>query len=378
MSSYFRLFLIIGVLGFSASNVKSQESNQIIVGAPFLTIAPDSRAAGYGDQGAATNADNNSQFWNPAKYPFTQYKGGATYTYTPWLKNIADGINLHSIAGFYKFNDKQAISASVRYFTIGEIPINDEMGNNFGNAVMKPNDFAVDLGYSRKLSDNFSAAIVFRFLRSDLTGGSSVPSIGGVAIDSKAASSVAADIAVYYNKIYTSKNVLAFGLTISNLGPKISYSDNGDKIFIPTNLRIGGRYTFNIGEKNQLSALLETTKLLVPTPDYKDGINVNADKTVLEGIFSSFGDAPGGFSEEMKEFTYSVGLEYALYNTFMARTGYFHESKMKGNRQFVTFGIGAKYRVFEIDAAYLVPTSSGNTSPLDNTFRFSVGVQLGK
>lgn len=355
---------------------KSQEANQIIVGAPFLTITPDARSAGFGDQGVATTADNNSQFWNAAKYTTAAYQSGVSYTYTPWMKNVADNINLHSIAGFYKFDDKQAVSASLRYFSLGDINFTDDNGNLTTNA--KPNEFAIDAAYSRKLSATLSAAVTFRFLRSDLTGSSSIPNVGGTStIESKAATSAAADIALYYSKKFTGHNEFAIGLSISNIGPKISYSSDADKVNIPTNLKLGTRYTFDAGENCTVAALLETSKLLVPTPDYdKNGINKNADKTVLEGMFSSFCDASDGFSEELKEFTYSIGTEVNIYNTILARAGYFHESETKGNRQFFTFGVGGKYKMAVIDLAYLVPSTTGKNNPLDNTFRFSVGLNF--
>lgn len=373
MYKIFQTGLIASLLLISAAS--NGQDSQIRIAAPFLTITPDARAAGYGDQGAATSPDNNSQFWNPAKYVFASNKYGGSYSFTPWLKNITDDINLHYLSGFYQIDNKQAISASLRYFSLGNISFKDNSGNTTSD--FKPNEFSIDVAYSRKLSESISAAVTFRYLRSDLTGNNAIPDLN---IDTKAASTFAADIAVYYQKA-VAKNEYALGVTISNIGSKISYSDVGEKSFIPTNLRIGARYTRAIGEKSKISALLETSKLLVPTPDFKtnalgEKYDANADKSVVSALFSSFGDAPGGMSEELKEFTYSVGTEYCYANTVALRAGYFHESEMKGNRKFYTFGFGINYKIYSFDGSYLVPSSGGSNSPLNNTFRFSVGVQI--
>jgi hypothetical protein len=371
MHKTLRSFSLFAAILISTSNLFGQD-NPINVGAPFLTITPDARAAGYGDQGVATSPDNNSQYWNPAKYAFASSRYGGSYSFTPWLKNIADDINLHYLSGFYKVDDKQTVSASLRYFSLGNISFRDNSG--YITTDFKPNEFSIDVAYSRKLAESLSASIVFRYLRSDLTGSNSIPDLN---IDTKAASAFAADIALYYQKI-VAQNEYAFGVTISNIGPKISYSDAGEKSFIPTNLRIGARYTRSISEKSKISGLLETSKLLVPTPNIENGVDKNADKGVMDGIFSSFGDAPGGFSEELKEFVYSIGAEYSYANTVALRTGYFHEAATKGNRKFYTFGFGVNYKMFTIDASYLVPSSGGRNNPLDNTFRFSLGFQIPK
>lgn len=319
-------------------------------------------------------ADNNSQFWNPSKYITASYNGGVSYTYTPWMKNVTDDIALHNIAGFYKINSKQAISASLRYFSLGNIVFRDDAGSQ--TSTFKPNEFAIDFAYSRKLSENLSGAVAFRYFRSDLVGNNSIPNLN---IETQAASAVAADISMLYTK-QLGKNDLAVGLNISNIGPKISYSSDGEKSFIPTNLRLGARYTLNLQPNAKLSFLTETTKLLVPSPNYTTEGSItydkNSDKTVLEGIFSSFGDAQGGFKEEMKEFTYSLGAEFAYSDFFALRTGYFHEAESKGNRKFITFGLGLMYHFTSFDFSYLVPTAGGSKSPLDNTFRFSVGIKL--
>ena len=366
-----RSFLLAGSILIFSSNLFGQDS-QINVGAPFLTITPDARSAGYGDQGAATSPDNSAQYWNPAKYTFSNSKFGGSYSFTPWLNNISDDISLHYLSGFYKVDERQAISASLRYFSLGNISFRDDYGNITSD--FKPNEFAIDLAYSRKLTGSLSASIAFRYLRSDLTGKTAIPDLN---IDTKAASAFATDIAIYYQK-QIEKNEYAFGVNISNIGPKISYSDVGDKSFIPTTLRIGARYTRSIGEKSKISGLLETSKLLVPTPVYENGIDKNTDKGVIDGIFSSFSDAPGGFSEELKEFVYSIGAEYSYANILALRSGYFHEAEMKGNRKFYTFGLGINYKMFSIDVSYLAPANGGRNNPLDNTFRFTLGFQIPK
>lgn len=374
MQKMLRPLLAISAIALLSSNLYGQE-NAIKVGATFLMITPDARSAGYGDQGVATSPDNYSQFWNPSKYTFSSNKYGASYSYTPWLKNITDDISLHNLTGFYKIDKRQAISASIRYFSLGNISFKDNYNNITSD--FKPNEFAIDAAYSMKLSESLSAAIAFRYLRSDLTGSNAIPDLN---IETKAASAFAADISLYYQKAL-GKNEVAFGLSISNIGSKISYSNVGDKSFIPTNLRLGARYTRSVGEKSKVSGLFEAAKLLVPTPNIKTNelgntYDANASKGVLDGIFSSFSDAPGGFSEEMREIVYSIGLEYNYANSFAFRSGYFHEAQSKGNRKFYTFGIGANYNIFSIDASYLVPASGGRNNPLDNTFRFSLGVAI--
>lgn len=340
--------------------------NIINTAVPFLTITPDARGAGYGDQGVATKADNNSQFWNPAKYVWANAKGGASYSYTPWLRNLSKGMNVNYLAGYYQIDDKQAVSASFRYFAMGEVAITDNNGSLTKN--FNPNEFSVDAAYSRKLSPHLSASIGFRYISSNIAG-----DVEGT----KAGSSFATDLGVYYQKDL-GKNQMAFGASIANVGSKISYGDNAQKSYLPTNLRLGARYNFAIDENNSIAALFETTKLLVPTTNIDTNmVNTNANKSTIGGIFSSFSDAPGGFSEELKEFTYSIGTEYAYQNMVMLRGGYYHQAKMKGNNQFYTIGAGLKYKFAILDFAYLIPSSESGNNPLAHTFRFSLGLNIG-
>lgn len=363
-------------LGFSQTDIIGREYNPIRVGAAFLAITPDARAAGYGDQGVATIADNNSQFWNPAKYPFQESKGGASLTYTPWLKNIINGISLNYLAGFYKLDQVQSVSASLRYFALGSVEFKD--GSNTLQKQYSPNELSFDMAYARKFSDNLSAAVAFRYLRSDITGGFSQN-----AVETKTASTFAADMGLYYQRQlgrgYGRKEV-ALGASITNLGPKISYSDDaGNKAFIPTMLRVGGRYTAEANRIHLFSFMLEAAKLLVPTPKYdENNKNLNGNKSVMSAIFSSFGDAPGGFREELQEVTFAAGAEYTYNNMISFRAGMFNESQNKGNRKFYSFGGGIKFSAFLFDFSYLVPTANGANNPLANTFRITVGTELGK
>lgn len=359
-------------LGYSQTDIIGREYNPIKVGVAFLSITPDSRAAGYGDQGVASIADNNAQFWNPAKYPFHEAKGGASFTYTPWLKNLISGISLNYLAGFYKIDQVQAVSASLRYFALGKIEFKDE--SNMLQKQFSPNELAFDAAYSRMFSNEISSAIAFRYLRSDITGNS---------LETKTASSFAADIALYYQKELRrgyNKNEIALGASITNIGSKIAYSnDANNKAFIPTTLRIGGRYTAEADRKHLFSIMLEISKLLVPTPKYdENNQNLSANKSVIEGLFSSFGDAPNGFKEELQETMLSAGAEYTYNSAISLRAGLFNESKNKGNRKFFTFGGGIKYSAFILDFAYLVPTANGANNPLANTFRITIGTELGK
>jgi hypothetical protein len=362
--------------GFSQSDIIGREYNPIRVAAPFLTITPDSRAAGYGDQGVASSADNNSQYWNPAKYIFADSKGGFSLSYTPWLKNIINGISLSNLAGYYKVDDNQSLSTSLRYFSLGEVEFTDN--SNTLQKQFKPNEFAFDAAYTRRLNDVLSSAIGFRYISSNLTGGYIQD-----AVETTKASSFAADISLYLEKQvrmgYNDAEV-AFGMSIANIGSKVSYSDNeNSKSYLPTTLRIGGRYSLTASQMHKVTALVETSKLLVPTPKYDEqGNNLNANESVVSSIFSSFGDASGGVKEELNEFTLSLGAEYTFNNTFSLRVGSFNESKNKGNRKFFTIGGGLKYNLLILDVAYLVPTSNSANNPLANTFRITIGAELGQ
>jgi hypothetical protein len=363
-----------------------QKGGRVITTAvPFLMIAPDARAGAMGDAGVASSPDAHSMHWNPAKYAFIEKDMGFSISYSPWLRELVNDINLAYVSGYKKLDKQSAIAGSLLYFSLGDITFTDVVGNSLGN--YRPSEFAFDLTYSRKLSDHFSGAIAARYINSNLTQGQSTS--GGQ--ETHAGQSVAADVAFYYQRPVrfdqNLKGTLAFGANISNLGAKISYTETTERDFIPTNLRLGTALTLNIDDFNKLSILLDFNKLLVPTPpiydidtlgnplfgpDNKKIILSGKDPNVgiVSGLFQSFGDAPGGFEEELREITYSIGAEYWYDNQFAIRAGYFHESMYKGNRQYFTLGAGLKYNVFGLDFAYLIPTEQRN--PLQNTLRFTL------
>ena len=357
--------------------------NTITTAVPFLLISPDSRAGGMGDVGVATSADANSMHWNPAKYSFIDQEVGFAVSYVPWLRELVPDINLSYISGYKKLNKNDVIAMELRYFTLGDITFTDVIGNNLGQ--YKPNEFAIGSSYSRKLSDQFSLAISGRYIYSNLTGGQSA---GGIATN--AGQSIAADVAGYYvREIRIAKNdmQLAFGANISNIGNKISYTETSTRDFIPINLRLGTALNADLDEYNKISFAFDINKLLVPTPPiYNDSITDQIDfgkdpnVSVVSGIFQSFGDAPGGFNEEMREINFSLGTEYWYNNQFAIRAGYFNEHNTKGGRKFFTFGSGVKYNVFALDFSYLINASraiNGN-NPLANTMRFTLTFDFGQ
>jgi hypothetical protein len=364
-----------------------------------MTITPDSRAGAMGDVGVATSPDINSQNWNPAKYPFIKSQGGVALSYTPWLRKLINDINLAYLAGFYKFADKQVISASLRYFSLGQIVFTNNYGTPQG--VYVPNEFAIDAGYSRLLTDHFSGGIVFRFIRSDLTGGTFV---GGA--ESKAAMAIAGDLAFYYRhediRLGSKDGAVAAGINIANMGNKVSYTETSDKSFLPINLKLGGALTVDMDDYNSITFTADVNKLLVPTPPIyatdstggtligpdgdpviKYGKNPNVPTPV--GMVQSFYDAPGVlmddgsrsvFREELNEITIGAGLEYWYREQFAIRGGYFYEHETKGNRKYFTLGVGLRLNVFALDFSYLVPVKQNN--PLANTLRFTLGFEFGK
>ena len=356
--------------------------NTITTAVPFLLISPDSRAGGMGDVGVATSPDANSLHWNPAKFAFVEDEVGFAVSYVPWLRALVPDINLSYLAGYKKLNKNEAIAMELRYFTLGDITFTDVIGNNLGQ--YKPSEFALGSAYSRKLSDQFSLAISGRYIYSNLTGGQSA---GG--ITTNAGQSIAADVAGYYRKdirIAKKDMQLALGANVSNIGNKVRYTETSTRDFIPINLRLGSALNADLDEYNKISFAFDINKLLVPTPPiYNDSIDGQIDfgqdpnVSVVSGIFQSFGDAPGGFSEEMREINYSIGTEYWYDDQFAVRAGYFNEHNTKGGRKFFTFGSGVKYNVFALDFSYLINASraiNGN-NPLANTMRFTLIFDFG-
>jgi hypothetical protein len=363
------LLFFCGIFSFVSAQV--QPINVVTTAVPFLRISPDARSGGMGDIGLATSPDASAIFWNLAKVPFNESKGGMVATYTPWLKDLVNDVYLASLAGYYKIDENQAFSASLRYFSLGNIQFTDNLGNDFGS--FRPREFGIDVGYSRKLSQKAGLGVALKYINSNLAGGQTIGST-----TYKTGNSVAGDISFYYDAKNQAGDGWAFGAAMTNLGSKIDYTTNASqKDFIPANLGLGTSYTKNFNEQNKISLGLDINKLMVPTPPADPATQQQLDnyrsKSVIGSWFSSFGDAPGGFSEELKEFQVSVGAEYWYNNQFALRAGYFYEDKTKGNRRYLTTGVGVKYNVFGLNFSYLVPTGSGvNRNPLSNTLRFSV------
>lgn len=353
------------------------ESNIITTAASFLLISPDSRAGALGDAGVSTSPDINSQHWNASKYIFAENKSGISLSYTPWLRNYVDDMGIAYLAGYSKLKNNQAIGYSLTYFSLGDLTFTDYNGSQL--KTFNPKEFAIDGSYSLKLADHLSGGLTMRYIFSNLTGGLTLNGTEETHIGH----SIAGDLSMYYsNEIETGSKTseISFGINVSNIGSKMSYTSNNQN-FIPTNLKLGGSYKLNFDEYNSLTAILEFNKLLVPTPPIKDNQgNIAAGKddnvSVPVGIFQSFSDAPDGFSEEFKEISYSMGLEYWYSKTFAGRFGYFTENKDKGGRKYLTFGLGLNLKAFSFDFAYLVTTTASN--PLQNTVRFTVGICFDK
>ena len=378
-----------GAASAQGTTVLSQTKNYIPTGMPILLIAPDARSAGMGDVGVASTPDMYSAHWNNAKFAFIEGDFGFSTTYTPWLRNLGVGdMNLLYLGGYKRINKMSAVAASLTYFSLGEIQTTDFDGNNTGT--MNPNEFAVDASYALKINEELSLGASARFIRSDLTNGQIISTGDGSHVTTKPATSLAADLGVYWQKPVAAGQEVALGLFISNLGAKLSYSDNdAEKDFLPANLRFGGRYTYEIDASNKISALVDFNKLLVPTPpktvgdstysDYYDNFYADYKRTgVMKGAIQSFFDAPGGFAEELHEMQLSVGAEYWYKNTLAARAGYFFEHETKGGRQYATVGVGLRYNIYEFDFAYLIPTTSFSSNPLANTVRISLPLNFGK
>jgi len=365
--------------------------NTITTAVPFLLISPDSKSGAMGDVGVATTPDASSMHWNPAKLSFTKDDIGIAVSIVPWLRELVPDINLQYIGGYFKLNDNEAIGYELRYFSLGDITFTDGTGAVIGQ--YKPNEMAVGTAYSRKLSRDFAIAISARYIYSNLTGGQTA---GGT--ETIAGQSLAADVSTYYTKPITiadKKSDISFGMNISNIGKKISYTETITRDFIPINLRIGTDISTEIDEYNKMSFAIDFNKLLVPSPPiYDTDGNLIAGKdpevSVVSGMFQSFGDAPGQidengdpvpgsiFKEEMREINVSAGFEYWYANQFALRAGYFHEHDTKGGRKYLTFGSGVKYNVFALDFSYLISTSNiGGTNPLANTMRFTLVFDLG-
>lgn len=350
----------VGVIGQDSTN------HVITTAVPFLTITPDSRAAGMGDVGVATSPDANSVYWNPSKLVFIDQGYGFTTSYTPWLAKIINDMKLLYLSGFYRIDQNQVVAASLKYFDMGAIQFNHGPDPSQQDGRYNPKEYAVDVSYSRRLTQNLSLGGTLRYIRSNLTG------INPSTPDARAGNSVAVDLGAYYTKKLSSRDAtLSLAGAITNIGSKMTYTSAANKDFIPTNLRIGGAYKTHLDVQNTLTFALDFNKLMVPSP----GPN-SKGKPLLSGIFGSFSDAQGGFSEEMREVTISYGMEYWYKEFFALRTGYFFEAKDKGNRKYLTAGVGLRMEmsqrdVLGVDLAYMIPTTIGQ-SALAETIRFTV------
>lgn len=387
LKSLINNLILILLLVFSTQNVNAQD-RVITTGVPFLLVAADARAAGMADQGVATSADAYSQQWNPAKYAFALDKQGFAVSYTPYLTALVNDISLGQVNYYNRINEKSAFAGSLRFFSLGEI----ELRQNFDDPanVVKPNELALDGSYSLKLSEHFSMAVGGRYIRSNLK-------IADVNTDAVPGSSFAVDVAGFYQSEEIAFNEFngryRLGFNLQNMGPKISYDNTKNDIssnFLPANMRLGGGFDFILDEYNKVGVSVEFAKLLVPTPqdpdldgdgditpDERSENNDNYKKiNWVSGMFKSFNDAPGGFSEELKEFTYSAGAEYSYQDSFAMRLGYFNESPLKGARKFFSLGAGFKYNVVKVDVSYLFSASKVK-NPLENTLRFSLTFNFG-
>ena len=384
--------LMIGIAGNTNAQTPAaltgQTRNYISTGMPILLIAPDATAGALGDVGVATTPDIYSAHWNNAKFAFIEGDLGFSTTYTPWLRNLGVGdMNLLYLGGYKRINTRSTIAASLTYFSLGEIQSTNTEGNSTG--LLNPNEFAADVTYAMKLNDELSIGASGRFIQSDLTNGQDI-SDGSGYVTTKPGRSLAADLGIYWQHPIDGAQEIALGAFVSNMGAKLSYSDDDSRQeFLPANLRVGARYTNELDESNKISLMVDINKLLVPTPpvtvgdstysDYYRNLKEDYNNTgVMRGIIQSFYDAPGGFSEELRELQISVGAEYWYKNTLAARAGYFYENDTKGGRKYATVGFALKYNVMQFDFAYLIPTTAFSSNPLSNTIRISLTFNLTK
>ena len=379
MNKAFRILLAVLLVQLSlqaSAQEKEDLFNPVNYAVVSQTIAPDARGGGLGDVGAATDPDVNSQYWNPAKYPFCISRAGVALNFTPWLRSLVNDMNLAYLAGYYRIGDHSAVSSSLRYFNLGKVYTSYEGAESGEGTTINPYEMSLDVAYSLMLSETFSLSAALRWIYSDMRFDERE--------DNSPASAFAADIAAYYQNyinIGQRECQLGIGLNISNIGSKIKFSGNEYSEFLPANLRLGASLMIPIDEYNRLTIAADANKLLVPTvpkqeegednSEYEDRVHREYnDISAIRGVFKSFGDAPGGFKEELQEIYYGVGAEYTYNDKFSLRAGYHHEAENKGNRKYFTVGAGFKMSVFQLDAGYVVATAKSN--PLDQTLRFSL------
>ncbi len=376
--------VLTSVFVFVVTVVSAQDKkdmfNPVNASVTSQTIAPDARAAGMGDVGVATEADANSQYWNPAKYPFAISRAGVSLNYTPWLRQLVSDMDLAYLAGYYRIGDYSAISGSLRYFSLGEVYMTSDISATDNAMTINPYEMSVDVAYSMMLSEKFSWAAALRFIYSDLTY--------DYTDDTAPGSAFAADVSLYYQdylNLGDRECQVGLGLNVSNIGSKITFGGDDNSEFIPTNLRLGASLMIPVDEYNRFTIAADANKLLVPTyPKQEEGESTEAyqqrvqkdyyDISSISGIVKSFGDAPNGFKEELQEVQWSVGAEYWYNDKFTLRAGYHHESENKGNRKYFTFGAGFKMSVFSLDAGYVIATAKSN--PLDQTLRFTLSFDM--
>ena len=376
--------VLTSVFVFVVTSVSAQDKkdmfNPVNASVTSQTIAPDARAAGMGDVGVATEADANSQYWNPAKYPFAISRAGVSLNYTPWLRQLVSDMDLAYLAGYYRIGDYSAISGSLRYFSLGEVYMTSDISATDNAMTINPYEMSVDVAYSMMLSEKFSWAAALRFIYSDLTC--------DYTDDTAPGSAFAADVSLYYQdylNLGDRECQVGLGLNVSNIGSKITFGGDDNSEFIPTNLRLGASLMIPVDEYNRFTIAADANKLLVPTyPKQEEGESTEAyqqrvqkdyyDISSISGIVKSFGDAPNGFKEELQEVQWSVGAEYWYNDKFTLRAGYHHESENKGNRKYFTFGAGFKMSVFSLDAGYVIATAKSN--PLDQTLRFTLSFDM--
>ena len=376
--------VLTSVFAFVVTAVSAQDKkdmfNPVNASVTSQTIAPDARAAGMGDVGVATEADANSQYWNPAKYPFAISRAGVSLNYTPWLRQLVSDMDLAYLAGYYRIGDYSAISGSLRYFSLGEVYMTRDISATDNAMTINPYEMSVDVAYSMMLSEKFSWAAALRFIYSDLTY--------DYTDDTAPGSAFAADVSLYYQdylNLGDRECQVGLGLNVSNIGSKITFGGDDNSEFIPTNLRLGASLMIPVDEYNRFTIAADANKLLVPTyPKQEEGESTEAyqqrvqkdyyDISSISGIVKSFGDAPNGFKEELQEVQWSVGAEYWYNDKFTLRAGYHHESENKGNRKYFTFGAGFKMSVFSLDAGYVIATAKSN--PLDQTLRFTLSFDM--
>jgi hypothetical protein len=372
-------YILLALPAFAAAQSTTTTSgsgvNAIPTAVPFLNISPDSRSGAMGDAGVALSPDVNANYWNPAKLAFLENNNDVSLSYSPWLRHLVPDVSLAYLSYAHKIDDRNTFGASLRYFNLGSIQLID--ANQTDQGVYKPTEFSIDASFARKFGENLSLGLTMRYIYSNFSNGAF---ISGAGQQNKAGNAVSAGVSLYYKKPYGNNSLFAFGANISNIGNKISYTTTGPSYFLPANLKFGVANTWALDDLSKFTVAFDINKLLVPTPPLRDNDgNIikgsDDDVSVPAGIFRSFGDAPGGFSEELKELSFSPGVEYLYNDRFAVRAGYFYENPAKGGRHYATAGFGLKYDIFNFDFSYLI--ASQQNSPLANTLRFTLSASFG-